>query len=154
MNVKVQLKWHFIYTSVPFITQAHCELPFHYSRPLWISCQGPSTLNEIWTWIVCRIEATTRNCYNYVIMSAMASQITGVSMVCSNVYSGGDQRKQQSSASLAFVRGIHRSPVNSPHKGPVTRKVLPFDDVIMYEKATVNLYASIVTVIGSMHKPV
>ena len=39
--------------------------------------------------------------------------------------------KYQSSASLAFVRGIHRGPVNSPHKGPVTRKILPFDDVIM-----------------------
>ena len=40
-------------------------------------------------------------------------------------------RKHQSSASLAFVRGIHRRPVNSPHKGPVTRKMFPFDDVIM-----------------------
>ena len=49
-----------------------------------------------------------------------------------NVYSGADQRKLQSSASLVFVRGIHRGPVNSPHKGPVTRKVFPFDDVIMY----------------------
>ena len=47
------------------------------------------------------------------------------------VYSGTDQRKHQSSASLAFVRGIHRSPVNSPHKWPVTRKMFPFDDVIM-----------------------
>ena len=37
----------------------------------------------------------------------------------------------QSSASLAFVRGIHRWPVNSPHKLPVTRKMFPFDDVIM-----------------------
>ena len=27
--------------------------------------------------------------------------------------------------------GIHRGPVNSPHKGPVTRKMFPFDDVIM-----------------------
>ena len=43
----------------------------------------------------------------------------------------GDQRKHQSSASLAFVRGIHRGPVNSPHKWPVTRKMFPFDDVIM-----------------------
>ena len=42
-----------------------------------------------------------------------------------------DQRKHQSSASLAFVRGIHRRPVNSPHKGPVMRKMFPFDDVIM-----------------------
>ena len=40
-------------------------------------------------------------------------------------------RKHQSSASLAFVRGIHRSPVNSPHKRPVTRKMFPIDDVIM-----------------------
>ena len=44
---------------------------------------------------------------------------------------GADQRKCQSSASLAFVRGIHRGPVNSPHKGPVTQKMFPFDDVIM-----------------------
>ena len=49
----------------------------------------------------------------------------------STVYSGPEQRKNQSFASLAFVRGIHRSPVNSPHKGPVTRKMFPFDDVIM-----------------------
>ena len=39
--------------------------------------------------------------------------------------------KHQSSASLAFVRGIHRGPVNSPHKWPVMRKLFPFDDVIM-----------------------
>ena len=51
--------------------------------------------------------------------------------VYSTVYSGADQRKYQSSASLAFVRGIHRWPVNSPHKGPVTRKMFPFDNVIM-----------------------
>ena len=41
------------------------------------------------------------------------------------------QRKHQNSASLAFVREIHRGPVNSPHKGPVTRNMFPFDDVIM-----------------------
>ena len=33
--------------------------------------------------------------------------------------------------SLAFVRGIHRWPVNSPHKWPVTRNIFPFDDVII-----------------------
>ena len=55
-------------------------------------------------------------------MSAMASQITNLTIVYSIVYSGADQRKKQSSASLAFVRGIHRWPVNSPHKVPVTRK--------------------------------
>ena len=60
--------------------------------------------------------------YSDVIMSAMASQITGVVIVYSTVCSGADQRKHQSSASLAFVREIHRGPVNSPHKEPVTRK--------------------------------
>ena len=55
-------------------------------------------------------------------MSAMVSQITGVLIVYSTVCSGADQRNHQSSVSLAFVRGIYRWPVNSPHKGPVTRK--------------------------------
>ena len=55
-------------------------------------------------------------------MDAMASQITSLAIVCSTVYSGIDQRKHQSSSSLAFVRGIHRWPVNSPHKGRVTWK--------------------------------
>ena len=75
--------------------------------------------------------------YSDVIISAMASQITVVSMVRATVCSGADQRKHQSSASLAFVRGIHRWPVNSPHKGPVTRKMFPFHDVIM------RIYASL-----------
>ena len=69
--------------------------------------------------------------YSDVIMNVMAYQITGVWIVYSTVCSGADQRKHQSSVSLAFVRGIHRSPVNSPHKWPVTRKMFPFDDVFM-----------------------
>ena len=64
-------------------------------------------------------------------MSVMAHQITGVSIVRSTVCSGADQRKHQSSASLAFVRGIHRSPVDSPHKGPTTRKMFPMDDIFV-----------------------
>ena len=47
------------------------------------------------------------------------------------VYSGTNQGKHLSSASLAFARGIHRRPVNSPHKTPVTQKIFSFDDVIM-----------------------
>ena len=47
-------------------------------------------------------------------MGATASQITSLTIVYSTVYSDADQRKYQSSASLAFVRGIHRWPVNSP----------------------------------------
>ena len=69
--------------------------------------------------------------YSDIIMGTMASQITSLTVVYSTVYSGADQRKHQSSASLTFVREIHRGPVNSPHKGPVTRKMFPFDDVIM-----------------------
>ena len=75
--------------------------------------------------------------YNDVIMSAMASQITKLTIVYSTVYTGADQRKHQSSVSLAFVRGIHRWQVNSPHKGPVTRKMFPFDDVNILQAAVV-----------------
>ena len=64
-------------------------------------------------------------------MTEGASQITSLTIVYSTDYSGQDQRKHQSSASLAFVRGIHRGPVNSPHKWPVTRKMFPFDEAIM-----------------------
>ena len=67
--------------------------------------------------------------YNDVIMSAMASQITSVSNVCSIIWSGADQRKRQCSGSLAFfVRGIYRWSVDSPHKGPVTWEMSPFDN--------------------------
>ena len=58
----------------------------------------------------------------------------GLTIVYSTVYSDADQRKNQSSALLVLVRGIHRWPVNSPHKWPVTRKMFPFDDVIMFTK--------------------
>ena len=60
--------------------------------------------------------------YNDVIMGAIASQITSLTIVLSTVYADAEQRKHQSSASLVFVRGIHRRPVDSPHKWPVTRK--------------------------------
>ena len=67
--------------------------------------------------------------YTDVIMGAIASQITSLMIVYSIVYSDADQRKHQRSASQAFLRGIHRG--NSTHKWPVTRKMFPFDDVIM-----------------------
>ena len=69
--------------------------------------------------------------YIDVIMTTVASQITSLTIVYSTVYSDADQRKHQCSASLAFVRGIHWEPVNSLHKWPVTRKMFPFDYVIM-----------------------
>ena len=72
--------------------------------------------------------------YNDVIMGAIASQITSPLIVYSIVYSDANQRKYQSSASLAFVQEIHQGPVNSPHKWPVTWKMFPFDYVIMFQQ--------------------
>ena len=76
------------------------------------------------------LHETTSIHYDDVIMTMLASQITSLAVVYSIVYSGVDQRKHQSPASLAFVREIHRGPVNFPQKWPVTRKIFPFDDVI------------------------
>ena len=81
-----------------------------------------------WDWTQC---VWAYHHYNEVIMTAMASQITSLAVVYSSVYSGADQRKHQRSASLAFCAGNSPGPVKSPHKGPVTRKMFPFDDVIM-----------------------
>ena len=73
--------------------------------------------------------------YSDGIMGTVASQITSLTIVYSTVNSGTDQRKHQNSASLVFVQGIHRWLMNSQHKGPVTRKMFPFDDVIMRRDA-------------------
>ena len=75
--------------------------------------------------------AVLRFHYYDVIIGSMASQIISLTIVFSTVYLDTDQRKHQGSVSLAYVRGIHRGLVNSPHKWPVTRKMFPFDDVIM-----------------------
>ena len=100
----------------------HNDLP-HQVPPYFVTSDRP--------WWVMKSAKTQSPC-NDVIMSAMASQITGVSIVCSTVCSETDQRKQQSSASPVFVRGTHRWPADSPHKGSVTRKIFPFDNVIMF----------------------
>ena len=76
-------------------------------------------------------------------MVTIASQMTSLAIIYSTVYSDADQRKHQSSASLAFVRGIHRGPVNSPHKWPVTRKMFPFDDIIMNHVITISAQFSV-----------
>ena len=97
---------------------------------IWWSCdhyQNTSSLVHQHTFIATQ----TYMHYNGNIMSAMMYQITSLMIVYSSVYSGTDQRKHQNSASLVFVRGIHRWPVSSPHIGPVTRKMVPLDDVIV-----------------------
>ena len=117
------------------------------------ACRVPvNTLNELhkWNFAMLTIRAVWDHPrdlgpllhYSDVIMSSMAYQITGVSMVHSAVCSCVDQRKRQSSTWLAFVRGIPRWPVNSPHKGPVTRKMFPFDYVIMIHRIWLNQHLS------------
>ena len=84
--------------------------------------------------------------YSDVIVGAMVSQITNLTIAYLTVYSGANQSKHQSSASLAFVRGIHWWPVNSPPKWPVTRKMLPFVDVIII----IEFSTTFICTIGSM----
>ena len=80
--------------------------------------------------IYCCAQTNHADNYSDVIMGTMASQITSLTIVYSRFIQRAYQRKHQSSASLAFVRGIHRWPMNSPHKGS-NQKMFPFDDVIM-----------------------
>ena len=95
-----------------------------YNSILWFSC---SDITPVIYFRFCNLHFH----YGDVIMGAIATQITSLMVVYSTVYSDADQGKHQSSASLTFVCGIHRGPVNSPQKWPVTRKMFPFDDVIM-----------------------
>ena len=105
----------FSYFDSPFADNASCILLnkkethviFQYCREICIDSDQ---------WLVWKSLLIKRNHHNEVIMSAMVSHITSLTIKHS---------------SLAFVRGIHRWPVNSPHKGPVTWKMFPFDDVIM-----------------------
>ena len=112
----------------------------HYSKPascwqeaLWEPVYNRSILSNVIAnkkpcALVSKRKLSTGNGhYDDVMMGAMASKITSPT----TVYSGAEESKHQSSASLAFVWGIYRGPVNSPHKWPATRKMFPFDDVIM-----------------------
>ena len=111
----------------------HCDLNVLYPDPIAIYATygDPLALNRRFRWHWC--DQIVEFHHSYVIIGAMASQITRLTIVYTNVYSGLDQRKYLSSALLAFVQGIHRWPVNSPRKWPVTRKMFSFDDVIMYD---------------------
>ena len=92
----------------------------------WIGCFGARQVLVTDCYLT-----DTKYHYNDVVKSAKESQITGLSIVCNDVCSGTDHRKHQSSALLVFVRGIHRSPGESSHKRPVTRKMFPFDGIVM-----------------------
>ena len=96
------------------------------------------TIMDMLTFLVCQLKfdiCVTCDMafihYNDITMSILVSQITSLTIVYSTVCSGRDERKHQTSASLAFVRGIHQWPMNFLHKGPVTWKMFPSDNVIM-----------------------
>ena len=68
--------------------------------------------------------------YSDIIMSTMASQIPGFPVLLNRLL--GCRSKETSKLRYTgFVNGIPRWPVHSSHKGPVTRKMFPFDDFIM-----------------------
>ena len=112
----------FISRSEPSASTVSGPLSLRYSVDPFARQSACSSYN-------CQHDGTAKMHCSDVIMSATASQITRPSIVCITVCSY--QRRYQSSASLAFVMGIHRWPVYSPHKGPVTQKMFPFDDIIM-----------------------
>ena len=119
------------------------EVPYSYSRSS-IKFQGQmgwkiENLNPIWARLLGQSQLSNPldlPClyiflyhYNDVIMGAIASQITSV---YSTVYSYADQRKHKSSASLAICEGNSLGTSEFPAQCPVTRKMFPFDDVIMF----------------------
>ena len=77
-----------------------CVCDIIFTQLMWEWSAGAT-----WDWFPWDV---TIHHYSDVIMAAMTSQINSLTIVYSTVYSGADQRKHQSSASLAFVRGIHR----------------------------------------------
>ena len=105
-----------------------------------------ANLASLWPRIWCTL-------YNDIIMSTMAHEITRISTVGSAVCWGAHHRKYQSSPLLAFVRGIHQGSVDFPHKGPVTRKMFPFDDVIMVSVLSGYIVNSVgvASYVGSVH---
>ena len=119
---KICYQWYRINPGV-------CGSP-HHTSPSWTRNITP-TKQKTHDSHFAKIDALCFDHNSDVIMDAIASQITSLTIVYSTVYSGADQIKHQSSASLAFVWGIHRRSVNSPHKWPVSRKMFLFDDVIM-----------------------
>ena len=87
---------------------------------------GTSKTYSLLPWVV-------TNHYDDVIMGAIAFQITSLTIVSSTAYSDADQRKHQSSASLAFVQRIHREAGEFPALWQMASdaEISPFNDVII-----------------------
>ena len=103
----------------------------HWNCRWFETWRHPCYVTVMWANLHCQRWILNENLhYSDTVMGAMAFQITRLTIVYLTVYSDADQRKHQSSTSLAFVRWIHQGP-NSPHKWPLTRKMFPCDDVYM-----------------------
>ena len=131
----IDCSWHYFVHFVPEVDKHSCTLSFiqligdtveryHFFFKI------KSKFNRDWHHMLPELLGPMIHYYD-VIMGTIASQITSLTIVYSEVYSGADQRKPQSTASLTFVWRIHRWLVNSLHKWPVTWKMVPFDYVIM-----------------------
>ena len=119
-------------SRVGFPVRVSLHLPLHIVHILQMDINDAmSILQKAQAKLIsCQVELRSAH-YNDVIMSTMGSQITGISIVYSIVYSGWS--KQTSKLRVTgLCGGNSRWPVKSPHKGPVTRKMVPFDDVIMH----------------------
>ena len=122
-------------SSMGWDIAAKLIIGFYNNDITWMSRR----LNSQTAWRLAQHLIQTRNKYNNktsrhysdVIMRAMASQITSLTIDYSTNNSNADQTKHQGSASLAFVKEIRQWPVTSPYKGPVTRNICPFHEVII-----------------------
>ena len=120
------IKWKHFQRYWPFVRRIHRSPVNSPHKGQW---RGALMFSLIWAWInswannreagdlrrySTHYDVTVMGCvarfhYNDVIVSVIGSQNTSVSVVYSTVCSGTDQWKHQTSASLAFVRGIHRT---------------------------------------------
>ena len=98
----------------------------------WIGLSLHGSLLNHWQWITMNAYVDSQSCWLPIIVTSLWTRCR-LESLDSRLFTQPftDKRKNQSSVPLVFVRGIHRWPVNSPHKGPVTPKVFPFDDVII-----------------------
>ena len=126
-------KWYLVWQQPSFVpnTMGHTEIVCAFSlgqtdQCACCSCKCTDCNHKATFYLI----VSETKLYCDVIIGAMAPQIAILTIVYATVHSGINKRKHQSSVSLAFVREIHRWPVNSPHKWPVTRKMIPFDDII------------------------
>ena len=98
---------------------------------LWLSALGVVWCNTLCNTSHIIVHTNLVVQYSRFLLSVIASQITGVSIVCSAVCSGEDQRNTKALRHCSMLSGIHRSPLDCLHKGAITWKMFPFEDVIM-----------------------